>query len=262
MPRTRASSYSLPFGELMRQALVIYLANFVPFFVLSAIVLSPWALYKWLLLHSDALAPPADAAHAAGPVFASVALVWSMTGLELLLGTLLSGAIAFGTVQQLRGTPAGMTDGIALGLRHLGPVLGTGLLAGLRIAVGYMLCIVPGLIETCRLFVAIPAAVMEGSGPGKSIDRSIKLTMGSRWQLFGLMVFLGLLLWGPVAVVAIWGDRAGGSEVTTSAWFFWVEVMLTVAIHSAQATAASVAYFMLRSGKENLGVRELAAQFE
>lgn len=261
MPRSRARSYSLPFGELMRQTLVIYLANFVPFFVLSAIVLSPWMLCKWLLEHS-ALFTPATRAEAREMMLESMALGWSMAGLQMVLGTLLSGAIAFGTVQQLRGTPAGVIAGIGLGLRQLGPVLGTGLFAGLRILIGYMLCLVPGIIESCRLYVAIPAAVMEGTGPSTSIERSIRLTMGNRWQLFGVMVFLGLLLWAPVVVVTLWVDRGAGGEVVGSTWFFWVEVALTVTIYSASATAASVAYFMLRSGKDQISVRELAAQFE
>jgi hypothetical protein len=243
----------------MSRTFAVYLRNFAPFFLLSLLVFAPWAVLKWFL----ELQPMRDGRFAGrGEAFEILARTWGLAAVQGVLGILLTGAITYGVVQQLRGSPAGLGDCVTMGMRNFGRVLGTGLLAGLRILIGYVLCTIPGIIETCRLFVAIPASVMEAKGATASIDRSMRLTDGSRWQLFGVLVVVNGVLWFVPYVVSIWATSSRGEDPLTSTWFFWLVVLLTPILQIATATAGSVAYFMLRKGKENVDVKELAAVFD
>lgn len=67
------------------------------------------------------------------------------------------------------------------------------------IALGLVLLIVPGLIVSVVVSLAVPARVVEGIGPLKSISRSIDLTRGLRWRLFGYNLLVGLLV--PLLIV-------------------------------------------------------------
>lgn len=254
-PRTR--SYSLPFGELMTRTFAVYLRNFVPFFLLSLVVLSPWAALKWLF-NQSMLEQPAKLSEQ----YPEVAMSLGLGALQGLLGVLLTGTFTYGVVQQLRGAPAGIGTCLSTGFSSFGRVLGTAFLAGIRIAIGTMLCYVPGIIESCRLFIAVPAALMEGRGASASIERSIRLTQGSRWQIFGVIVFVyGILIALPI-VVNVWATVNHGPEARFENWFFTMEVLVTAVVQIASGTASAVAYFMLRKGKENIDVKELAAVFD
>src|SRR5215203_1867566 len=65
------------------------------------------------------------------------------------------------------------------------PLFLAGLLAGLGIAIGLILLIVPGLIA--------PAIVLEGTGVGGAFGRSRELVRGHGWQVFGIIVVLGIV---------------------------------------------------------------------
>ena len=242
---TRSSSrpYSLPFGELMSRTFAIYVRNFVPFFLLGLAVFSPWILLVMLT--------PQMELRTAQLLLGVGALV------NAVLSMVLTGAITFGVVQQMRGKPAGVGACVAQGASSFFTVFGTALLSGLRVLIGFILLIIPGIIEICRLWVAIPAAVMERTGPSRSVDRSITLTDGSRWVVFGTIFFLGVVN-GVINYVL---DMSG--IVGTNVYFYLALLQVVVVmVQIASATASAVAYFMLRKGKENIDVKELAAVFD
>jgi hypothetical protein len=213
----RSRPFSLPFGELLTRTFAVYLRNLVPFALLGAVVFAPWAALDWFVTHHVVTTGRSRAADA----LTTFASTWALNGTEIVLSLILTGFLSYGVVQQLRGSPAGVGDCVTMGMRNFGKVVGVSLLAGIRIVVGLMLCAVPGIIEICRLFVANPAALMEGRGASQSIDRSIRLTTGSRWQIFGLLVFVRVTVI-LATIVIFW---AVGFEntlaATESTWFFW-----------------------------------------
>lgn len=85
--------------------------------------------------------------------------------------------------------------------------------AGIGIAIGLVLLIVPGVILFLMWALAIPVAVLEDAGLGESLSRSRQLTAGHRFRVFAiyllysaLVVALELGLLGPLgAMVAIKG---------------------------------------------------------
>jgi uncharacterized membrane protein len=68
------------------------------------------------------------------------------------------------------------------------------ILAGLGIAVGLVLLIVPGLVLLTWWVLIIPVIVLEGKSAGEAFSRSRELVRGHGWSVFGVIVLTFLLL--------------------------------------------------------------------
>lgn len=92
-------------------------------------------------------------------------------------------------------------------LSHVRPRLNTlavaGILAGLGIALGFLLLIVPGLYLLTIWSLIVPVIVLEGAGIMESFGRSRALTAGHRWGVFGRLLV-------SILVIAIAGAIIGG----------------------------------------------------
>jgi uncharacterized membrane protein YfbV (UPF0208 family) len=71
---------------------------------------------------------------------------------------------------------------------HLGTLIVAGILAGLGIAVGFVLLIVPGLILLTWWCLIVPVIVLEGKHVGESFGRSRELVRGHGWSVFGVVI--------------------------------------------------------------------------
>ena len=130
---------------------------------------------------------------------------------------------------------------------HATPYLGTlilaGILAGIAIAIGFVLIIVPGLILLTIWAVISPAIVVEDKGVFESFGRSRELVRGHGWQVFGAIVltFLIIVVVGIIAslIGSAIGDaglvilRAIGNVITAPVW----------------ALVSSILFFDLGGGK-------------
>jgi len=76
---------------------------------------------------------------------------------------------------------------------YLGTLVLAGLLAGLGIAVGLVLLIVPGLILLTWWCLIVPTIVLEGKQVGESFSRSRELVRGHGWTVFGVVVITAIL---------------------------------------------------------------------
>jgi hypothetical protein len=76
---------------------------------------------------------------------------------------------------------------------RLPALIGAGIVAGLAVAIGLVLLIVPGLFLLTR-WILIPAViVIEKRRAGDSFDRSWELTRGHGWPVFGCLIVSFLL---------------------------------------------------------------------
>ena len=76
-----------------------------------------------------------------------------------------------------------------------------GLLAGLGIALGFVLLIVPGLFLLTIWSLIVPSIVIEGKSAGESFGRSRELVRGNGWQVFGVIVItIGVLIVASIVV--------------------------------------------------------------
>jgi len=236
-------------GAVLSRSFSIWLKNLVPFTILTFLVYSPLILYTAVLLGGDLTLKQIE--------------TWDRV--ESLLGGVLNlvatAALTYGTFQQLRGRHAGIGESIGVGLKRLFPVLGVGILAGLCIIGGAILLIVPGIILACMLWVAVPVAVVEQPGVGASLKRSAELTKGSRWQVFGVILVLGVINWliGYLLYSAFIKDATSIADVKT---FMIVALLISIMLGALQAVASAVGYYDLRQSKEGVGIEELAKVFE
>ena len=83
---------------------------------------------------------------------------------------------------------AGFAETFAGAIRFFLPVLGLTILWTLGVMAGWILLVVPGLILLTMWSVSLPALVIERLGVFASFGRSIDLTKGIRWPVFGTLV--------------------------------------------------------------------------
>ena len=246
MARTALVRYRMPIGQALAIGFKAAIRNLIPFMALAAVVYVPWIVAMVELPNLVAYRHP-------GSAFVAALLIGIV--LPSLLNNIVAGVVTFGVVQQLRGKPAGPGECLARGFTSLLPTLGTGLLAGLRIGLLLLLLIVPGIHEYCRLGVAVPVAILERAGPARAIGRSIELTRGSRGSLFAITLVIFVVDFVLGRVVHLAARELG----LTAALIGSVAVTVWGSIWGACSGAAS--YYLLRKGKENLDLDELAQVF-
>jgi len=71
---------------------------------------------------------------------------------------------------------------------YLGTLIVAGILAGLGIAVGFVLLIIPGLVLLTWWCLIVPVIVLEGKRVGESFSRSRELVRGHGWTVFGIII--------------------------------------------------------------------------
>lgn len=133
----------------------------------------------------------------------SLVLVLALTWLGAILGVIVSligifwvqGALVR-AVEDIRDGRADLTLGETFNRvrPQLGSIVVAGLLAGLGIAVGLVLLIVPGLVLLTWWVLIIPVIVLEQRAAGESFSRSRELVRGYGWSVFGVIVLTILLV--------------------------------------------------------------------
>jgi len=129
-------------------------------------------------------------------------------------------------------------------LRAVTPVLGqlilVALAAGVGIAVGFLLIIVPGLILFTVWSVAAPVVVLERPPGLRALARSRELVRGSGWQVFAVILVLDIAAVVGASALQIAADSAGSGVGIV------VRVVTGVLTAPLSALAAAVLYFELR----------------
>jgi hypothetical protein len=173
------------------------------------------------------------------PVLAILALVVILVGTTLYTGMV---------VELVADVQDGRRDAtVGQLLNAATPVLGQlilmGVIAGIGIAIGFVLIIVPGLILITIWSVAAPVVVLEQLGALKALGRSRELVKGNGWQVFGVIAVLVI----GVGIVSAIIEAIGNSGGTASG--IVVRVIVEILTAPISALAASVLYFELRGDK-------------
>jgi hypothetical protein len=93
-----------------------------------------------------------------------------------------------------------LSQTVQAALPYLLPVIGASLLAGIGIAIGLVLLIVPGLVLLTFWSLIVPFIVLGGSGVFEAFGNSMRTVRGYAWRVFGtyVLVFLILIAFGIV----------------------------------------------------------------
>ncbi|CAN5923633.1 hypothetical protein BH11MYX3_BH11MYX3_33540 [soil metagenome] len=169
--------------------------------------------------------------------------------LQLLLNALIAASLTYGVVRDLEGTRPSLRDCILIGLRRGFSVIGVAALSSLAIFGGMIALVVPGIIVSLMLYVAVPVAIVEQLGVTASLGRSRELTMGHKSTLFGIVV----VTWLVIAGITELGKSLLGPDLQI------VAILVANALTgSLTAVMAAVAYTDLRHAKDGTQVPELA----
>ena len=232
-------------GKILGESFSIYFRNFLPFVILTALILSP--LY---LVQAYTTASPA--AGAASPMAALSALVVALA--SLLCPYIATGAITYGVFQQMRGRDATVGECLARGLSSLLSILFLAIIQSIAVFFGLILCVVPGLLLALRWAVSIPAAVEEQPGATAAMSRSTYLTDGYRGEIFGILFVIGMLNFGAQLVTVL----VAAKDPSLLLLLLGVATLLNTGL---SATATAVMYYRLRSIKESIDVDQIASVF-
>jgi hypothetical protein len=216
----------------------------------SGVLREAWGLYK---THWRHLVPIAFVVYL-GVAILSILLVAVLTWVGAILSAIISLVAIFWVQGALVRAVDDIRDGRAdLGLGEtfqrvrpqLGSIIVAGLLAGIAIAIGLLLLIVPGLILMTLWVLIIPVIVLESRRAGEAFGRSRELVRGYGWSVFGVIVLTILLI---IAFSIVLG-------IVLSPFADWLQSFLSNVI-SGTLTAPFIAlawttlYYRLRQSKE------------
>jgi hypothetical protein len=83
-------------------------------------------------------------------------------------------------------------EAIQAGLDLFAPVLLAMVMYAVIVMVGFVLLIIPGVIAAVRLLFVVQAVVIDGHRGPAALEHSWRLTRGSFWRTFGIVLLAGL----------------------------------------------------------------------
>jgi hypothetical protein len=255
-------------GNVLASGFRIWARNFVPFMLITALIYAPVLIWGISTIQGQL---------DDDQVLAIVRFEKYSPILVLLLNILVSAALTYGVVMELRGQRASLGACIVMGLKRFLPALGTTLLMSLCFA-GVVLCAAfPFVILTMAggvmgavlgaisfgiaclwilsmLYVAPQASVIEHPGVMGALGRSRALTQGHKLAIAILTILIFGLGAGSQVLIEL-------LTLPNLAMYVYIGLVSLLILGSISAVMASVAYYFLRAEKEGTSVDELAAVF-
>jgi hypothetical protein len=238
-----ASDYYRPtefrVGRALERAIEVLFGNFVPFIAISALSTVPLVLYQWLAANGSAAA------------------VWIQLSLSLVLSAICQAMILYATFQALRGRPVRIGESLGQGLRRAFPVFVASVVSGLIVVLGFICLIVPGLIALTMFYVTEPACVVERLGPIDSIGRSIDLTRGYRWPVFGAAFVVGIIDSIASGTIGVMLNHPETIAIYLAVIYGW-----STLARAYQSVLVAIIYHDLRVVKEGIDLDRIASVFD
>ena len=161
------------------------------------------------------------------------------------------------------GEEVGWRSSLRYALRRLPALIVLTILSAIFTALGFLLCIVPGVYLWGAFYVAVPVLLVEGSRPVRSLGRSRELVRGRWWGTFGVAV-VGTLLVSVVSfavsglVVGVAFANPARNTVTGFVLNTFATTLGSMLSTPAAAAFATVLYIDLRVRKEGFDLLLLA----
>lgn len=170
-------------------------------------------------------------------------------------------AVMYGTVRYMAGYESSVGENISRGFASMFAALLVGVVTGTVIGLGFLLLVIPGLLLLCRLYVAVPVAVIEEAGVMDSMTRSSYLTEGSRASIFAslFIIVVGNQLLVFFITTFLVTLLQGQNKLFVNQM---VPIIIGVPFGALMATMSAVVYAQLRNQKEQIDVEQLSQVFE
>jgi hypothetical protein len=171
--------------------------------------------------------------------------------------SLASAAVSFGVAQEIGGRRFSFGRSLGVMLTRSPAILALALLIGLYGIFALAFLIVPGALVFSVYLVAIPACIVEGLGPLRSMSRSAFLTKGNRWRVFGIFCTLcggGVAIEGLVSFIL---EHIANPVVGIAIW-----LVFNIVLEAFGGVVVGVLYAQLRAAREGVGIDHIAAVFD
>ncbi|GAA4274905.1 hypothetical protein U6A24_12325 [Aquimarina gracilis] len=154
-----------------------------------------------------------------------------------------------------------------------GSILGLGVLSGIIIFFGFMLCVLPGIYLYVPMSLVFAILVFRNVSVSDSISESFQLVKNEWWITFATLFVLGIIIWVISMVFSIpalvytfsktFTAASEGTYADPSAMVDWVFIALNTISSAAQyalyvitAIASAFIYFNLNERKYSTGALE------
>ena len=235
-------------GGILHCGLALYLRRLPAVGALMVILCAPMVLFHPLALVLPS--PPDTLPLSSGAIRDGIELL-----VALVFETLLEASLAYFTVRALRFGAPSVGETIVHALRCFPLVLVVVFVVVLMALLGLAAFVVPGIMVLAAFFVVVQVAAVERQNVGATLRRSLALTRGHRWPIFGLL----LVLFIPYVIVEI----AVGFAVLSFAPVFveLAETLATIFFTGIWGVVTAVAYHDLRVLKDGWDARNAAQVF-
>jgi len=266
--RVISQSLSVVFGNLFRFLAIILVVG-VPLFLLIVVGVMAVGL---------SLRETGAGFTIQNPDIAGTLFMLAFVFLFLLAYFLIQSALTYGALQHLRGQPRPIGACLTAGFKALPRVFLASLLLFVAVVVvGFvvmfilqallsglgLLGILVGFVVIAALlyvvtllWVFIPAIVIERVGAIDCFGRSMTLTKGHRWGIFGILVLLGVVNAVVTTLTRLLAEELApvAGSVLDVAWSLFFLALTPV--------LAAVGYFYLRVEKEGVAIDDVVRVFD
>jgi hypothetical protein len=266
----------LGIGEILDVGIKIYWRNAWTLFRIVLFVVLPTQIVVNLIQISSL---PAGVDNAPGgpfgPSFTSNGSISRREGITLAVGygvALILNALAGKLAQAgcfravadaYLGEDVSWRSSLRYALRRLPAVIGLSLLSTIIIAIGFILCVIPGIYLWGAFYVAVPVLLVEGVGPRRALGRSRQLVRGRWWGTIGVAIVGSVLVFvvaGALNGLILGVALASPSQNTVTGFVLTTLATTLSAVLTTPAAAAfaTVLYVDLRVRKEGFDLLLLA----
>ncbi len=169
-----------------------------------------------------------------------------------------SGATTYAISERYLGNEVTIGDALRRGLSHFWALSIAQITATIRVLIGFLLLIVPGILWMLSYSLIVPAILIEGQRALPSLRRSRDLVRGHRGKVFGVLLIVNLLqavLAGGVGMISnlFFSAASGSAEILSSALGNLLSIFLT----PLGIIAAILLYYDMRIRKEGFDLEML-----
>jgi hypothetical protein len=142
--------------------------------------------------------------------------------------------------------------------------LGTSILLGLMLGVGFVLCLIPGFYLLPALSLVIPVIVFENTTMGYAFGRGFKLIKDNYWFTLGVIIITAIIVYIAMAVIVLPLGILNASSVLLGAHKINSTYLIITAVAShicyvfymVPAISISLCYFSLTEQVDSTGLMD------
>jgi hypothetical protein len=172
-----------------------------------------------------------------------------------------AGAATYAISERYLGHEVTVGEAVRRAFKRLWTLSMAQLEVGLRVILGFLLLIIPGILWWLSYSLAVPVVMVEGQKAGPSVKRSCAIVKGNRKKVFVVLVVLSLIQWlvgfgvGKLLQMVLDAQSPSGALISTALGGITQILLAPLAI-----IAAILLYYDFRIRKEGFDLEMLSRE--